>query len=74
MPTPCYISIDGETQGLITAGACTADSIGDSHCQDPAMSDFTQNLTVSMSYRKITWDHVNAGTSGSDDWRKPVEA
>ncbi|MEF1284852.1 type VI secretion system tube protein Hcp, partial [Vibrio sp. M250220] len=24
MPTPCYISIDGETQGLITAGACTA--------------------------------------------------
>ncbi|EKF9648656.1 type VI secretion system tube protein Hcp, partial [Vibrio cholerae] len=25
-------------------------------------------------YRKITWDHVNAGTSGSDDWRKPIEA
>ncbi|ENM5724498.1 type VI secretion system tube protein Hcp, partial [Vibrio mimicus] len=24
MPTPCYISIDGQTQGLITAGACTA--------------------------------------------------
>ncbi|HGH6009471.1 TPA: type VI secretion system tube protein Hcp, partial [Vibrio cholerae] len=23
---------------------------------------------------KITWDHVNAGTSGSDDWRKPIEA
>ncbi|EOW9290278.1 TPA: type VI secretion system tube protein Hcp, partial [Vibrio cholerae] len=22
----------------------------------------------------ITWDHVNAGTSGSDDWRKPIEA
>ncbi|HAS7984404.1 TPA: type VI secretion system tube protein Hcp, partial [Vibrio cholerae] len=21
-----------------------------------------------------TWDHVNAGTSGSDDWRKPIEA
>ncbi|EGR2416980.1 type VI secretion system tube protein Hcp, partial [Vibrio cholerae] len=20
------------------------------------------------------WDHVNAGTSGSDDWRKPIEA
>ncbi|EGR2465773.1 TPA: type VI secretion system tube protein Hcp, partial [Vibrio cholerae] len=27
-----------------------------------------------LSYRKITWDHVNAGTSGSDDWRKPIEA
>ncbi|EGR1042594.1 type VI secretion system tube protein Hcp, partial [Vibrio fluvialis] len=24
MPTPCYISIEGQTQGLITAGACTA--------------------------------------------------
>ncbi|QTG90700.1 type VI secretion system tube protein Hcp, partial [Vibrio furnissii] len=23
-------SIEGQTQGLITAGACTADSIGDS--------------------------------------------
>ncbi|MCX9480332.1 type VI secretion system tube protein Hcp, partial [Vibrio cholerae] len=22
----------------------------------------------------ITWDHVNAGTSGADDWRKPIEA
>ncbi|MEN2706631.1 type VI secretion system tube protein Hcp, partial [Vibrio cholerae] len=22
----------------------------------------------------ITGDHVNAGTSGSDDWRKPIEA
>ena len=172
MPTPCYISIEGETQGLITAGALSTDSIGDAfveghedqmlvqqfdhvvtvptdpqsgqpsgqrvhkpfkftvalnkavpllynalasgekmksvelkwyrtsiegkqenffttklesasivdihcempHCQDPANGDFTQNLTVSMSYRKILWDHVNAGTSGSDDWRKPVEA
>ncbi|ENM3789903.1 type VI secretion system tube protein Hcp, partial [Vibrio cholerae] len=27
-----------------------------------------------LSYRKITWDHVNAGTSGADDWRKPIEA
>ncbi len=169
MPTPCYISIDAETQGLITAGACTTNSIGDAfveghedemmvqafshevtvpadpqsgqpsgqrvhkpfkftvslnkavpllynalasgekmkkvilkwyrtstegkqenfftttlesatvtniecempHCQDPAKASFTQNLTVSMSYRKITWDHLNSGTSGSDDWRKP---
>ncbi len=144
MPTPCYISIEGQTQGLITAGACTADSIGDlfvegpedevlvqqfdhnvtvpllynalasgekmttvelkwyrisiegkqencfttklenasivdihcemTDCQDPAKADFTQNVTVSLFYRKITWDHVDAGTSGSDDWRKPIEA
>ncbi|MXE21406.1 type VI secretion system tube protein Hcp, partial [Escherichia coli] len=26
MPTPCYISITGQTQGNITAGAFTADS------------------------------------------------
>ncbi|PSU96463.1 type VI secretion system tube protein Hcp, partial [Photobacterium kishitanii] len=27
MPTPCYISIQGQTQGNITAGAFTADSV-----------------------------------------------
>ena len=172
MPTPCYISIQGKTQGNITSGAFTANSVGNifveghedqmlvqefkhivtvptdpqsgqpsgqrvhkpfkftvalnkavpllynalasgemlptvelkwyrtsiqgkqehfftttltdativdinnqmPHCQDPSKSDFTQNLTVSLTYRQITWDHVNAGTSGSDDWRKPVEA
>jgi type VI secretion system secreted protein Hcp len=172
MPTPCYIAIEGETQGSITSGACTADSIGDAyveghedemlvqnfdhtvtvptdpqsgqpsgrrvhkafkftvnlnkavpllynalasgeklssvtlkwyrtsiegkqenfftttlenatitnidcampHCQDPAYSDFTQDVTVSLAYRKITWDHAIAGTSGSDDWRSPDEA
>ncbi|MCF7745832.1 type VI secretion system tube protein Hcp, partial [Aeromonas veronii] len=25
MPTPCYISIEGKTQGNITAGAFTSD-------------------------------------------------
>ncbi len=28
MPTPCYISIQGQNQGNITAGAFTADSVG----------------------------------------------
>lgn len=172
MPTPCYISIEGETQGLITSGACTADSIGDSfveghedemmvqqvdhivtvptdpqsgqptgqrvhkplkftvnlnkavpllynalasgekmssitlkwyrtsiegkqenfftttlenativdincsmpHCQNPADSDYTQNVTVAVSYRKISVSHEKSGTLGSDDWRKPIEA
>ncbi|MFM4858455.1 type VI secretion system tube protein Hcp, partial [Aeromonas hydrophila] len=27
MPTPCYISIEGKTQGNITAGAFTSDSV-----------------------------------------------
>lgn len=172
MPTPCYITIEGQTQGNITAGAFTAESVGDifveghedemlvqafkhevsvptdpqsgmpsgqrvhkpfkitvalnkavplmynalssgekltnvemkwyrtsvegkqehyfttalegativnidcamPHCQDPANADFTQLVEVSISYRKITWDHVSAGTSGADDWRKPIEA
>ncbi|AQS38986.1 type VI secretion system effector, Hcp1 family [Shewanella psychrophila] len=172
MPTPCYISIKGQTQGHITAGAFTADSVGDifveghedemlvqefshivtvptdpqsgqpsgqrihkpfeftvalnkavpmmynalasgekisevelkwyrtsiegkqehffstklegatiidikchmPHCQDSNKADFTQLLTVSMAYRKIDWDHHTSGTSGADDWRKPIEA
>lgn len=28
--------------------------------------------SVSFSYRAIAWTHKNSGTSGSDDWRKPV--
>ena len=28
MPTPCYISIEGKTQGNITVGAFTAESVG----------------------------------------------
>jgi type VI secretion system secreted protein Hcp len=44
------------------------------HCQDTTSSDFTQLVTVSLSYRKVTWEHVVAGTSGADDWRTPIEA
>lgn len=172
MPTPCYISIEGQTQGHITAGAFTADSVGDifveghedemlvqkfdhivtvptdpqsgqpsgqrvhkpfnftvalnkavplmynalasgekltkvtlkwyrtsiegkqehffstvlegatiinidckmPHCQDDTKSSFTQLVEVSLAYRKIDWDHVVCGTSGADDWRKPIES
>ncbi|KNX78275.1 hypothetical protein DA83_23700 [Pseudomonas sp. 250J] len=42
------------------------------HAQNKENADFTQLIEVSMSYRKITWTHVTAGTEGSDDWRKPV--
>jgi type VI secretion system secreted protein Hcp len=44
------------------------------HCQDPAKAEFTQLVEVSVAYRKVTWEHGVAGTSGSDDWRSPVEA
>ncbi len=42
------------------------------NCQDPGMSHFTHLEDVAFSYRKITWTHEIAGTSGSDDWRAPV--
>ena len=42
------------------------------HAQNPSNQDYTQLLTVSLSYRKITWEHTIAGTSGSDDWRLPI--
>ena len=45
MPTPCYISIEGQTQGLITAGACTADSIGDSFVEGHEAVSYT-HLTL----------------------------
>lgn len=172
MPTPCYVSITGKTQGNITAGAFTADSVGNifvqghedemlvqqvkhqvhvptdpqsgqpsgqrahkpmiltvalnkavpllynalasgemlpkvvlkwyrtsvegkqehyftttledativnmdllmPHAQDPSQKEFTQLLDVYLAYRKVTWEHTVAGTSGSDDWRTPIEA
>jgi type VI secretion system secreted protein Hcp len=43
------------------------------HAQNPAYSDYTQLIDVSLAYRKIDWEHTVAGTSGSDDWRKPIE-
>lgn len=41
------------------------------NCQDPSKAHFTHLEDVSFSYRKITWSHEVAGTSGSDDWRAP---
>lgn len=172
MPTPCYISIEGKTQGNITAGAFTAESVGNifvtghedemlvqeflhnvtvptdpqsgqpagqrahkpfiftvalnkavpllynalasgemltkvelkwyrtsiegkqehffttsledativdinlhmPHCQSPTDKEYTQLMAVSLAYRKIVWEHTIAGTSGSDDWRAPLES
>ena len=41
------------------------------NAQDPSNAPYTQLLEVSLSYRKINWDHTISGTSGSDDWRRP---
>ncbi|MGX1021509.1 type VI secretion system secreted protein Hcp [Pseudomonas sp. Y3 TE3536] len=170
MPTPAYITITGQTQGLITAGAFTADSVGNifqqghedeilvqeikhevttptdpqsgqpsgqrvhkplrftsslnkatplmyqalatgemlpsvdikwyrtstlgtqeyffttkledativsintvlPHAQDTKNEHYTQLIEVALAYRKITWEHNIANTSGSDDWRAPA--
>ncbi|CAH8189514.1 hypothetical protein VAE122_1970001 [Vibrio aestuarianus] len=49
MPTPCYISIDGETQGLITAGALSTDSIGyafvEGHEDQMLVQQFDRTIT-----------------------------
>ncbi|HHM04790.1 MAG TPA: type VI secretion system tube protein Hcp, partial [Gammaproteobacteria bacterium] len=41
------------------------------NCQDPANAHFTHLEDWSFSYRRIDWEHVVAGTAGSDDWRAP---
>lgn len=43
------------------------------HAQDANSAEFTQLMDVSLAYRKIDWEHTVAGTSGSDDWRAPIE-
>lgn len=43
------------------------------NCQDPSKAHFTHLEDVAFTYRKITWTHVAAGTSASDDWRVLVK-
>lgn len=46
MPTPCYISITGQTQGNITAGAFTADSVGNIYVQVTRMKCWYRNSCI----------------------------
>lgn len=50
MPTPCYISITGQTQGNITAGAFTADSVGNIYVHEAAHE---KRESVSNKIRKL---------------------
>lgn len=36
--------------------------------KDLSAEKFTHHEDVSLSYKKISWDHVGAGTAGADDW------
>lgn len=42
------------------------------NAQDPNMAHFTHMEDIEFTYRKITWTHEVAGTSGEDDWRAPM--
>ncbi len=44
------------------------------NCLDKENANYVNMETWSFTYRKIEWDHVIAGTSGSDDWRSPVQS
>ena len=39
------------------------------NAQEAGNSEKTEQFQVSLNYRKIVWEHVASGTSGSDDWR-----
>lgn len=42
------------------------------HAQNPATAYLTHLESVAFSYRAIQWNHEVCGTSGEDDWRKPI--
>ena len=49
MPTPCYLSIQGKTQGNITAGAFTADSVGNGYVEGHEDEMLVQEVEHSIS-------------------------
>ena len=68
------LNAGGGSAGPYRIDVITSYSIHYTKLYDPAKSDFTQLIQVSLAYRKIDWEHTVAGTSGSDDWRAPIEA
>lgn len=50
MSTPCFITIEGEAQGLITASAMSVNSIGEigleGYDDEMLVQQFTHNVTV----------------------------
>ena len=58
MPTPCYISIEGKTQGNITAGAFTSDSVGNIFVQ--GIPKYRSKAYASMGARQSSAPEVPA--------------
>lgn len=44
------------------------------NCLDPDNKNYSHMEDWQFSYRKVSWTQEKAGTSGSDDWRKPISA
>ena len=69
-------SIDGKQEEffktVLTDAVIVSMDLVMPNAQDPNNAPYTQLLEVSLSYRKVEWDHTVAGTSGSDDWRAPT--
>ena len=69
-------SIDGKQEHFFTTKMEDATIVDINsvlpHAQDQNNANYTQLIEVALSYRKISWTHVVAGTEGSDDWRKPI--
>ena len=67
-------SVEGEQVHFTTTKLADA-TIMDIDCsQDLSKREYTQLIQVSLSYRKIDWEHTVAGTLGSNEWRAPVKA
>ena len=69
-------SVDGKQEHFFTYeledAIITSLNVDMPHAQDSSSSEYTQLVSIDLTYRKITLDHEVSGTSGSDDWRKPV--
>lgn len=69
-------SIEGKQEHFFTYilddAVITSLEVGMPHAQDSSSSEYTQLVSINLTYRKITLEHDVAGTSGSDDWRKPI--
>ena len=61
------------TRNVTVNGKAVA-RIGDStdHTGVLENGDASWLIKTSLSYRKVSWSHVVAGTEASDDWRKPA--
>ncbi|WP_126980509.1 type VI secretion system tube protein TssD, partial [Saezia sanguinis] len=67
MPTPAYISIEGKTQGNITQGAFTADSVGNVYVEGHE----DEILVQEISHRVTTPTDPQSGQPSGQRVHKP---